>query len=230
MKKFTTIFTVIIATVFVAKAQNASSGFTLGVQAGLVSGKANVSADVGTGSALDLGGTSLTGFKFGLTGNLNLSDKISFMPELNYISKGTKTNLNLLGIASLKSTIKTNFLEVPLNIAYKIGDNEKGFFVGAGPVLSFGLGGTYTSQLDNDPVETGKVTFSGKKDSEVAAGDTDIHLKSLEVGANIFVGYTFAQKFSAKLNYNQAFTNLNPNTDSKFTTNYFSLGLVYSLF
>src|SRR5215212_4143226 len=73
-----------------------------------------------------------TGFTAGLFTDCPLSSDFSFQPALNFVQKGFSTKDD-----AFSDKVSYNYVEVPLNFVY----NSKGFFIGAGPSMSFGLSG-----------------------------------------------------------------------------------------
>ena len=176
-------------------------------------------------------------WKLGLVAEIPVSDQFVFAPQLNLLSKGGKIDQSGSGDFgtgepvefTLTGNVKMTYLELPLNFAFK---SANGFFAGAGPVISYGLGG----ELDGEATvefmgETASesfnadVVFDGKKLEDV--DDEDVHFKALEVGANVFVGYQLPSGISINLHYNHGFTNIDPNEGSESKNKYFGLGITY---
>lgn len=186
------------------------------------------------------GKKSVFGFKIGAVASVPISGGVSFMPELNYVSKGgkfsssTTVDLGILGKVTTdsKQEYTPSFVEVPLNIAYSTGAN--GFFGGLGPVVSLGIGGKATSDNTVTTVvngtsntSTSKTSSTIKFDGKDNAQDERVHLKSVELGGNVFAGYRMSNGFFAKASYNMGFSNLSPVANSSFKTSYFGLSLGY---
>jgi hypothetical protein len=181
------------------------------------------------------------GFRFGAIAQIPISDQFSFMPGLNYVSKGGKYELNevenLGGGITMTTTgeqkITTSFIEVPLNFAYTGSSDQGGFFAGLGPVISLGISGkfkgnqTITTVIPGFPTQTSSadfdadIKFDGKKD----ATDDKIHLKGLEFGGNIFAGYMMSNGLFVKALYNTGFANLSPEDKTSFKTSYFGISI-----
>lgn len=154
-------------------------------------------------------------WRAGIVANTPINAEFSFMPQLNIISKGSAFNFD-----DSKTKFKLTYLELPLNFVY----NSKGFFAGAGPVVSYGLGGKATLD-DGTTVQNVDVIFDGKKEADVT--DDNAHMKALEWGANILAGYKLASGLFFKANYNFAFSNSNPDADPSMKSDYFGFGIGY---
>ncbi len=189
------------------------------------------------------GNKFLFGFKFGGVAKISLSDQFSFMPELNYVSKGGKLDFTEVVKEGIITTTtkaagetRMSFIEVPLNLTYNTASEDgSGFFGGLGPVISLGIGGktdgtaTTTIEVTGFPTQTASSTykadikFDGKKD----ATDDYAHLKGLEFGGNVFAGYKLSNGVFAKASYNMGFSNLSPEDKTSFKTSYFGLTIGY---
>ncbi|MBC7536036.1 MAG: PorT family protein [Ferruginibacter sp.] len=131
--------------------------------------------------------------------------KLSFRPELNFIQKGSKSGIS--GYDENKFSL--SYLELPLNVVYKLELGSKGnkVFFGLGPAIAFGLGG----KIKNTDGSTGavysrKVKFDGKKNGT----DDKAHFKALDLGANILGGFQMKSGLFARVAFTYGFSNLYP--------------------
>jgi hypothetical protein len=173
------------------------------------------------------GKKSVFGFRIGAFAEMPVIGGIFFNPALNFVSKGGKhsSSLIIFGATSIsESEITTNYLEIPLNFIYKINLEKGRFYFGAGPVVGFGLGGkakgsgTSTGSFIGIPINQNtsydtKIKFDGKRD----ATDGKVHLKALEMGANLLVGFEMRNGIRLQINFNSNFTNLSPDVKNSFT-------------
>lgn len=238
MKKFILSLTAVTA-VLMANAQ-----ISFGVNAGAVFSSFKSKFD----GKKQEGEKGKIGFKIGAVANVPLSSGLSFNPELNFVTKGGKTSNteeeSIFGGTikqENKSTSNFSYLEIPLNVTYTLNSDEEsgtGLFFGAGPVLSFGVGGKYDgsstttttfagSTTTNSGNFDGKVKFDGKKEVDLPASDKDIHYKAFEFGANAFVGYNFTSNINARVMYNIGFSNIDPNEKSEGKNSYLGLTVGY---
>jgi hypothetical protein len=174
-------------------------------------------------------------WKFGVVANIGITEQLSFMPQLNVLSKGGKIDSRITeSYEGINYTVETKgkntltYVELPLNIVYTM----NGFFAGAGPSLSYGIGGksngTVTS-YDEDGTELDRtsedadVKFDGKKNQYGAK----LHLKALEFGANFVAGYRFENGISVMANFNLGLSDIHPDDHTKWKNNYFGIGVAY---
>ena len=180
-------------------------------------------------------------WKIGVTAMVPLTESISFMPQLNVLSKGNKYDEsgseNIFGETfsyDIKATTKLSYLELPLNFVYNHTLTSGSLFIGAGPSISYGLGGDidlkYTITIDNETdsgSESANVKFDGKKSDE--ADDDNYHLKALEIGGNFIAGYRFNNGLFIQGTYNLGLNDIDPNDNSKVKNRYFGIGIGYFL-
>lgn len=196
-------------------------------------------------------------WKAGVAAIVPIGSKISFMPQLNVLSKGNKDGKLSLVIpvpvpdesgqtfevpVTLKSEFESRFtyLELPLNFVYNTNGKKGSFFIGIGPSLSYGLGGkekaSATFLLNGVPLDIPElnelsldadVKFDGAKFDSSHLIKKESHYKALEVGGNVLTGYRFANGFFIQATYNMGFIDIDPNEDAKIKNRYIGLGLGY---
>ena len=135
--------------------------------------------------------SSMTGFHVGLMTEISFGSKISLMPGLLYSIKGSK-------ISDLDATTKVNYLEIPVNIAYKL--PIPGLFAYAGPYLGYALSGT--SEM------------AGLSDAMKIGTDDSSDIKPTDLGLNIGVGYNLPMKLFVRAQYGLGFANVQPKGDA----------------
>lgn len=183
-------------------------------------------------------------WKAGLVASVPLTEQLSFMPQLNVLSKGYKVNQSeTFGFegqdvtVSLKADAKLTYIELPLNFVYHANTAEEGFFVGIGPSVSYGIGGKLNYDANfggfgsfSDDI---KAKFDGKKNEGSTQNPDDlpeeIHLKAFEFGGNILAGYRLSSGLFVQANYNHGFSNISPDEGTKIKNRYFGLGIGYFL-
>jgi len=162
----------------------------------------------------DLNGKSKTGMAGGVVANFGISEKCSIRSGLVLVQKGSKVE-ETFGGSTMSAEINTTWLEVPVSLTYNTGN----FFVGAGPSLSFGVGGKWKSKVD-DEEESGKVSFGNSDDD---------NMKGFDFGANVLAGFQFNNGLFIAANFNQGFSNLTAGDsgDDSIKSHYFGLHLGY---
>jgi len=219
-----------IAVLFFVVTVDAQTGF--GIQAGAIASTVDFSMDE---EDRELYGNKkmLPGFKVGFFAEVPLTDNLYFNPELNYVYKGGKYDNHIeneFGKGDITTKITTSYLELPLNLMYKV-NGEHGFYVGAGPVVGMGLSGNgkITARGSDsegnsiDDTEKGKIIFDGKENAD----DDDSHLKRIEMGLNAFAGYELQNGLRFQIQYRPNFTNLSPEKEGSYRNSYFGLTIGY---
>lgn len=177
MKKITTVILLLMA---VLTMQAQSTNF--GVKAGVNQNTFYLKEEGSSGARYVL---SKSGFHAGFIADLGFNEHFSIQPQLLFASKGGKINL---GGGDTDFDFLT--IDLPVNFLY----NYNGFFIGAGPNLSYGLSGKekISGSPDVDLYEDG-VVGSGK-------------FKHLEIGANVLMGFRFPSGFMVSANYTPGLT------------------------
>lgn len=169
----------------------------------------------------------LSGFHAGGIADISLAENFSLQPQLLFIIKGAKSAAYKETIAGVEfevpeQKLSLNYLELPVNFLYKHEVGAGSIFVGAGPYLGFGLSGKLKAGEEDVDVK-----FDGKKDSETDAnGESAVHLKRLDAGANFLAGYELKNGLLFGINYSLGLTNLDPD-GAKSKNNYFGVSVGY---
>lgn len=184
----------VIGILFFAQIANAQ---TFGIKGGVNFANVTIS-----GGGVSMSPTGITGFHLGLVADFKLQEKLSFNTGLLYSLKGFKMP---------GTTDKINYLEIPLNLAYKFSISETSdFFVQAGPYLAYGLSGTDKT----DGVSTD--IFS------------DGYAKRLDYGLGFGGGVQFGSIVTS-INYELGLADLNDDstTSEKLKTKTFQISVAY---
>ncbi|MGE7778032.1 porin family protein [Chitinophaga sp. NPDC101104] len=177
-----------------------------------VRGGMNASNIEFSGDAADIIGKGymdpLYGWHADLLLNIPLANRIYLQPYFRYIRKGATIRdqpwlkPDVPGtLVSKGRRMELNYLELPLNVVYKL-PVGKGYLTGGlGPYLGYGLSGRYTYQTTRDGQvqshEYRKVRFSGGGD------DADvIRMSRWDAGAHFSVGYEFFSSLTIAANCN----------------------------
>lgn len=208
-----------------------------------ISSYAQVSFGAQVGANLGMGHTTLdyvgadpvtnnvkVGFLIGVLAEIDFG-KIAFRPELNFVQKGGKNGFNYgFGLSSATRKLTLNYIDIPLNVVYKmnLGGKDSKLFFGLGPDVGIGLSGndSYDDTDGNGNTFTKhKVKFDGKKNSS----DFDTHLKRVDIGLNILAGYQLPMGVFGKIGYTLGFPNLDPNDDQSYKNRGVSICIGYML-
>jgi hypothetical protein len=186
----------------------------------------------------DFPGTSpmKAGFHLGAVLDYSFSEALSLRPELLFKTKGYKMKFEAFGMKSV-SSYTLNYLEIPINVNYKINS----FQMFAGPYLAFGLSGTNKDKFeglgesDEDKYKLkpkfGEVGSDDYKD----LADNEDFFRAFDFGFNLGVGYTLGPVL-VNLDYSIGFVNTipskeevagEPSDDSSITNRVLSLSATY---
>lgn len=138
--------------------------------------------------------SSKTGVNLGILGQVFLgkSSHLFFQPGILYSAKGRKFLIsNDTATAAINDTLRysstfaTNYIEIPLNIGYRLSLGKKsGFFLTAGPYIGLVFSGKSTSEMR--VFSTNKFT---KDEVELQVGKGDNKARLLDFGVNARAGF-----------------------------------------
>ena len=223
---------------FTISAIGAHAQTSFGIHANGILASAKLEGPDDDGNIQKIDAKNRFSYKFGVFAMLPLAETFSFMPQLNYLSKGGKIDESesqeVFGTTftlDIEGDMKHSYLELPLYFVYNSFSETGGFFGGIGPVISYGLGGkediTYTTRIGTDTnseSESFNVKFDGKKD----ATDNDSHYKALEMGAGVIAGYRLSNGLFINAHYNLGLSNVSPEDKSKLKNKYLGFGIGYT--
>ncbi len=188
------------------------------------------------------GMTSRMGLIAGVGYNINIGDKFSIQPELNFVQKGSKSKSNFDefpyggGYIEYRSSdeARLNYLQMPVMFKLTFGDATK-VYINAGPSIGFGLNGKgnfKTSVYEEDPFgyifeytddRDYKILFKKEPDGYEGVDnyvDNRINL-SLQVGGGVIL----MEKIIIDLRYGIGLTDLYDDGKSKFRVLQVTLGV-----
>lgn len=214
MKKYLLVAAFVL-TISILQAQSNSIGITAG------STVANMRSKVdGESVTID----SKIGFSAGIVADLSFAKNLRFQPMLNFTQKGAKEKTAFDGD---KETISMtlNYLELPLNILYKLPSGKNSIFIGGGPSLSMGIGGKgkYTSSAYPEDNTKSTIKFGSNEDED--------DFKAFDAGVNVTGGVYLKGGFMVAFNYYHGLSNLfiNPSGNESLRNRYFGLRIGYML-
>jgi hypothetical protein len=127
--------------------------------------------------------SNLIGFQAGLIGELPLSDALYINTGALFTMKGTK--LSLMGF---EMDFPVNYVEVPLNLAFKYDLGALKLFAQAGPYLGVGVSAKMKSGSDEETIDFGTETDQMKRLDFGANIGAGIEIGAIQVGANYGLG------------------------------------------
>ncbi|MEO6489853.1 MAG: porin family protein [Ferruginibacter sp.] len=169
--------------------------------------------------------TMHVGLLAGLVAEIPIGSQLAFRPELNFIQHGTKFTANYTDFPDViteNRKLTLNYIQLPLDVVYKMPVGTGTVFFGLGPVLEFGLSGKDKYSVKNafdptDPFTNLDGTKDVKFDDNKSDGQTDPnyykkeHYKRFDIGANVLAGYKLDMGVFMKVGYSHGFMNLDPN-------------------
>ncbi len=151
---------------------------------------------------IDWDTNTLTSFQLGLVGEFEITSPIYFNTGLLFTQKGSK-----ISVFGAITKIPVNFLEIPLNVAYKYDLGEAKIYGQAGPFIGIAVSGKTKSGDDKDDIEF---------------GSDDDEWKRLDAGLNFGAGVEIAA-LQFGINYGLGLANLANAEDAKIKTGVFSI-------
>jgi OOP family OmpA-OmpF porin len=140
--------------------------------------------------------TNRGGFNIGFISEIPLDKKgrLFLQPTILYMSKGRKyqrffdTTVVNTDTLSIKSSFFTNYIDIPISLAYKfpLGKKSK-FVVSAGPYLSFFYSGKRNTETLVAPTDT-SLKFN-KEEAKLEVGNAPAKVKTFDFGVNARVGF-----------------------------------------
>ncbi|MFZ9388896.1 MAG: porin family protein [Chitinophagaceae bacterium] len=212
MKKHTTTICISMIISLIINAQQTRFGISAGAAISNYHAKLEGETD---------NGNSIAGITAGVLADIPFGKHFSFQPALNWVQKGTKEEVTIMGITG-KTKLTGNHLEIPLNFLYNVSGNTGTFFIGAGPSLAFGLSGKWKYD-DGTNSLTEDVQFGDDPDND--------DMKGVDFGANLLTGYRFPNGLFISANYNLGLSNLVPGGSEEGTlkSSYFGIRLGWLL-
>lgn len=195
----TKLFSALFAMLVLVGIQSAQAQIRFGVKAGLnladVNGK---NAGESFGDETDM----IVGFHVGGVADITFAESFYFQPGLLFSTKGSKSETENSGVTTTTTT-NVSWLEIPLNLGYRIDAGGAKINLGVGPYVGFGLGGKIKAEAAGIEIET-----------DVEFGDDDNStLRGFDYGVNIGAGVEFSN-FAINAQYGLGLANLRPKGDS----------------
>jgi Outer membrane protein beta-barrel domain len=167
-----------------------------------------------------------TGFQIGVFAEKQLTGNLVFRPALQLTQKGYKSVVgNPGGPFYWNRDLLTNYIELPLDLLYKFRlNNASNFFVGTGPILSYGINGRLKATLvttdNNQQLHTKKST-----DNNIFKNNID---QRFDLGWNANAGIQSC-RMSFNLSYNHGITNLVKDDNQSLKNRSFAFTVGYTL-
>jgi hypothetical protein len=194
-----------LAAVMIMAAAIAVNAQGLGIKAGI--NLANMSIDPKEEESPQI----ILGFHAGVVYEIELAEGFYFSPGLLFSQKGAQYSFQdyddeFEGEVSIDLKTSINYLEVPLNLVYKIDMGGANLVFEAGPYLGYALDG----KIDMD-FEAMGISFNMSEDIEF--GSEDDQMRRIDYGINAGIGLEF-QNFKVGAQYGLGLGNLSNDDDA----------------
>lgn len=191
MKKITLAFLALFMVGFMANAQ-----LKFGVKGGMTLAKMDIEE---FGEDVDM--KFQTGFHAGALVALDLPLGLEFETGLYLNKKGFKVEESFEG-ETFSMIVNPLYIDLPLKLNYKIEVGPAAVFLGAGPTISYGIGGKFTFKA------------GGEEESEdiVWGNSEDDDLKPLDFGIGFQAGVRFS-KIQVSASYDMGLSSISPYSD-----------------
>lgn len=198
MKKI--LFTALALGICTAVFAQTSFGIKAGPDFASVTSKANGSKHTGK---------MLTGIMAGVYANLPIAPQFYIQPSLLYEGKGSRD-----AFYGADTKVRLNYVTLPIDFLFKpmMPNGSGSWIVGVGPYFGYGISGKSSGT-------SGNVTVSGDPFKE------DNGLKRFDAGANVQLGYEFANGFNIGLETELGLINLESGGDSDNSAHNTSFGV-----
>jgi hypothetical protein len=158
--------------------------------------------------------------------NVPLVEGLYLVPGVRFITKGT--NLTTGGDGEFTRRLEVRYLEIPVNLTYKVPVSFGRLTIGAGPYSAYGLNGNNRMQVYNagNVVSTTdySVGFSGNVNKGIYPGT---RLNRWDVGAQAALGVEFNNLLMVGIHYSRGIRNLDLSGNSTIRNN--SMGVTLGL-
>lgn len=205
MKKKIILMTLLIGAGLFAQAQQKTSPVsrtTFGLRAGV--NFQNITGKDANGNKLE--NDLLTGFNIGINAEIPVAPQFYIQPGVLYTIKGAKSKDVILG-QEITGTLTIAYVEVPVNFIFRPLLGTGHLLLGFGPYVAFGVDGKAKYEGGGSSVSE-DIVF--KKDVKASDADNVVYIKPMDAGANMLLGYEFANKVSFQLNAQLGLTEINP--------------------
>ena len=177
--------------------------------------------------AEDLKADSRFNWQAGIVADVPLGEgNFRFMPELNFVNKGFKTNSSLTYLGqpvTVSGNSNISYVELPVNLGYAFDLGGPKLILGAGPYLAYGVGG----KNKFDATVGGTVVNS--IDDKIQFGSGVDETKPFDYGANVFAGLLIENGLMLKVNYSMGLANLSNAADASYKNSCLGATLVFFL-
>lgn len=166
--------------------------------------------------------------------NIPLKGGLYLQPVIRYVTKGANFEHNNSGkpanvFLSATNRIKVHYLELPVNLVYKIPVGFGKVTVGAGPYVAYGMNGRYNTAIEYN----GQTIQKNYQNIEFTDGDnaaaTNMRLRRWEGGANCMLGLEFNNTLILGVNYSHGMSDLDKTSHTTVKNQYLGISMGFLL-
>ena len=125
---------------------------------------------------------------------------------LQYTGKGTRGQVNYYNDPSEIREVSLHYVDMPINFLYKPLVGKGHFLLGFGPYVGYAFGGKAKFEGNSYTAEQ-NILFAN--DINESNPNDLVYFKRLDVGANAFFGYEFANRLNMVFNTQLGLVNIN---------------------
>jgi len=201
-KKFFSVLLIAVLTVSYANAQ-----FTFGARAGFNLTNMSGFNDDNDELEFDFNTKLKPGFQFGVVGDFALNKSFSIQPGILFATQGFKISEDFISFigsvpvpVSLSGGLSLNYIQIPINVQYKIDLGDMKLLLQTGSYLGYGLSG----KLE---VEATSGNFTYEEKEKMKFGNKEEDMNPFDFGLGFGVGLHF-DNIQVGLGYNLGLANL----------------------
>lgn len=162
--------------------------------------------------------------------NAPLGHNFYIQPVLRYITKGMDLDVPYVNSPTslympCADKVRLHYLELPLNLVYKIPVSFGKITLGAGPYAGYSLGGHYdlTIRYNGHVVSNSQRDIGFDEASNIIS--TNTLLRRFDTGANFMVGIEFNSLVMISANYSLGLMDIDKSTTSNLQNRYLGISL-----
>ncbi|NLR78828.1 outer membrane beta-barrel protein [Chitinophaga eiseniae] len=219
MKFFTLFSTAIVVIVLNSHAQ-----VSLGIHGGYVN-----SGLESSGTSISRKPTTMNSWHAGVYFNVPLFKNGYLTPGLDYIVKGARWDYTISHPAEVftsgTSRMKLRYLELPVNMVYKVPIGIGKFTIGAGPYAAYCLSGKYDLSVYTNGKEVQSSSHSLDFKASPNIFGTDMNLQRWDAGLNFTAGLEFNCFLTLKATYGYGMVDIDKSANNEFKNRYWGVSL-----
>lgn len=200
MRKIVLAFAVVLFAVFAGNAQ-----IKFGPKVGMNLSTMTMKIKEG-GISVDVNTKMLLGYHIGATFQADLASNFFLQPSILFSSKGSKYD------AADNIKIVANYIDIPVNLGYKLNVGSIDILFLAGPYFAYGVGGYGEAEGE-------------KADISWGSGDDD-DFKPFDMGLNIGAGIE-VNNFQFSMQYGVGLLNISPHSSITNKNNVLGISVAY---